>query len=281
MNSNTKKNLFKALTIIVLVFCSLVVVYPIIYVVSAAFSENLYFDATEVVPFATGFSFSRFEYLLAETNFGYWIVNTLIVAVSTSLVTVVTCALAAYVFSRFKFAFKKGMMMAMLILQIFPSFLGMRAIYVIIFRIGGLNQLWGLVLVYVAGNIPYNTWLVKSYLDTIPKSLDEAARIDGANHIKIFFRVILPMAKPIMIFLAITSFTGPWMDWLFPRLVLQEDEKLTLGTGLVKFLNAQYPGASFTTFAAGALLVAVPFTIFFVVSQKTMTTGLGAGAVKE
>ena len=107
----------------------------------------------------------------------------------------------------------------MLILQIFPSFVGMIAIFVIINRIHAYNQLWGLVLVYVAGNIPYNTWLVKSYLDTIPKSLDEAARIDGANHLKIFFRVILPIARPMIIFLAITSFTGPWMDWIFPKMV--------------------------------------------------------------
>ncbi len=170
-------------------------------------------------------------------------------------------------------------MMAMLILQIFPSLMGMIAIYVIINRIHAYDQLWGLVLVYVAGNIPYNTWLVKSYLDTIPKSLDEAARIDGANHLKIFFRVVMPIAKPIISFLALTSFTGPWMDWIFPRLVLGNNDKYTLAVGLITFIDGT--SNKFTLFAAGALTISIPFVIFFIITQKSMVTSLGGAAVKE
>ena len=170
--------------------------------------------------------------------------------------------------------------MALLILQIFPSFVGMIAIYVIINRMGAYNELWGLVLVYVAGNVPYNTWLVKSYLDTIPKSLDEAARIDGANHFTIFAKVVMPIARPIIIFLSITTFTGPWMDWIFPKLVLGDNEKFTLAMGLFTFISDNKRNR-FTTFAAGALLVAIPFVFFFVITQKAQTEGLGAAAVKE
>lgn len=279
MNQKTKNTVFKVVSCIILIICSLTVLYPIVYVVSTAFSPKMTASGSSILPFADGFSTIQFEKLFNETNYLLWFQNTLIIAVCTSILTVICCSLAAYVFSRFKFMFRKGMMMAMLILQIFPSFVGMIAIYVIINRIEAYDQLWGLVLVYVAGNIPYNTWLVKSYLDTIPKSLDEAARIDGANHLKIFFRVILPMARPIIIFLTITSFTGPWMDYIFPKMVLGQEEKYTLAIGLISFIDGTR--IQFTTFAAGALVISVPFVIFFVISQKTMTTGLGAGAVKE
>ena len=257
----------------------MVVLYPIVYVISNAFSPKATAANSNPIPFADGFSTIQFEKLFNETNYLLWFQNTFIIALCTAILTVICCSLAAYVFSRFKFMFKKSMMMAMLILQIFPSFVGMIAIFVIINRIHAYNQLWGLVLVYVAGNIPYNTWLVKSYLDTIPKSLDEAARIDGANHLKIFFRVILPIARPMIIFLAITSFTGPWMDWIFPKMVLGQNEKYTLAIGLISFIDGTRN--QFTLFAAGALVICIPFVIFFIISQKAMTTGLGAAAVKE
>ncbi|MDR1867904.1 MAG: ABC transporter permease subunit [Treponema sp.] len=136
-----------------------------------------------------------------------------------------------------------------------------------------------LVLVYLAGNIPYNTWLVKSYMDTIPASLDEAARIDGANNLRIFFTIILPVAKPILIFLAISSFTGPWMDFIFPKMVLRSSENMTLALGLFNFVTDRKN--EFTNFAAGAVIVSVPFVIFFMITQKMLVTALGSAAVKE
>jgi arabinogalactan oligomer/maltooligosaccharide transport system permease protein len=279
MDAKSKNTLLKVVSCIILTICCLIVLYPIVYVISTAFSPKMTSSGSSIIPFADGFTLKQFDKLFNETNYVLWFKNTLIIAVWTMILTVIVCSLAAYVFSRFKFMFRKGMMMGMLILQIFPSFVSMIAIYVIINRMKAYDQLWGLVLVYVAGNVPYNTWLVKSYLDTIPKSLDEAARIDGANHLKIFFRVILPMAKPIITFLAITSFTGPWMDWIYPKMVLGSEEKYTLAIGLISFIDGTK--IQFTTFAAGALVICIPFVIFFVISQKSMTTGLGAGAVKE
>lgn len=279
MDTKKKNVVFKTISCAILIICSLVVLYPIIYVISTAFSPKMTASGSSILPFADGFSTVQFEKLFNETNYALWFQNTLIVAIGTSIMTVICCSLAAYVFSRFKFLFRKGMMMAMLILQIFPSFVGMFAIYVIVSRMKAYDQLWSLILIYVAGNIPYNTWLVKSYLDTIPKSLDEAARIDGANHLKIFFRVILPMARPMIIFLTITSFTGPWMDYIFPKVILGSEENYTLAIGLISFIDGTK--IQFTTFAAGAFVICIPFIILFVLSQKTMTTGLGAGAVKE
>lgn len=279
MKSSTKKTILSVIVIIFLLLVTFFVLYPLVFVISAAFSPGNTATGLSIVPFSDGFTFEHFTYLFNETNFILWFENTLIIAVCTCILSVIICSLAAYVFSRFRFALKKSMLMSLLILQIFPSFVGMIAIYVIINRMGAYNQLWGLVLVYVAGNVPYNTWLVKSYLDTIPKSLDEAARIDGANHLTIFWRVVMPIAKPIIIFLAITTFTGPWMDWIFPKLVLGDDEKQTLAIGLFSFVTDRKD--QFTTFAAGALLIAIPFVFFFVITQKAQTEGLGAAAVKE
>ena len=169
--------------------------------------------------------------------------------------------------------------MSLLILQIFPSFVGMVAIYVILYRIGGLDTLWGLVLVYTAGNIPYNTWMVKNYMDTISKNLDEAARIDGASHFRVFTTITLPVARPIITFLGITSFTAPWMDYIFPKMVLRSVEKQTLALGLFSFVSDKKN--EFTTFSAGALIVAIPFVIFFLITQKTLITSFGSAAVKE
>ena len=139
--------------------------------------------------------------------------------------------------------------------------------------------MWGLVLVYLAGNIPYNTWLVKSYLDTIPRSLDEAAIIDGASYFTTYLRIIVPVARPILTFLAIASFTAPWMDFIFPKLVLRSANKQTLALGLFSFVTDRKN--EFTTFAAGSLLVAIPFIIFFIASQNLLISSLGASTTKE
>jgi arabinogalactan oligomer/maltooligosaccharide transport system permease protein len=268
-----------AVVILFLTIFSLGVIYPLVYVVSAAFSPGNSIASLNIIPFADGFTTKHFVHLFNNTKYLTWFRNTLIIATSTSALTILVASLGAYVFSRFHFAVKKSMMLTMLILQIFPSFVGMIAIYVILLRIGGLDQLWGLVLVYLAGNIPYNTWMVKSYIDTISKSLDESARIDGANHLTIFWKIILPIAKPIIIFLGISSFTAPWMDFIFPKMVLRSADKQTLALGLFSFVTDKKN--EFTTFAAGSLLVAIPFIIFFIISQKTMVTSFGGAAVKE
>ncbi len=269
----------KTVVTAIFIVISFFVLYPIVYVVSAAFSPGTGIASVNIIPFADGFTAKHFVSLFTGSNYGRWFLNTLLVATGTSAATVVVASLGAYVFSRFRFALKKPMLMSYLILQIFPSFVGMVAIYVILLRIKGLDTLWGLVLVYVAGNIPYNTWLVKNYMDTVSKNLDEAARIDGAGHFRIFATIILPVARPIITFLAIASFTAPWMDYIFPKMVLRSVEKQTLALGLFSFVTDKKN--EFTTFAAGSLLVAIPFIVFFILTQKTMVTSFGGAAVKE
>ncbi len=269
----------KVVIYIMFLLISFFVFYPLVYTVSAAFSPSNNLAGLSIVPFGDGFNLKHFNYLFQKTSYWLWFKNTLIIALWTTLLTVIIASISAYIFSRFKFVFKKGLLVSLLILQIFPSFVGMIAIYVILYRIHGLNTLWGLVLVYTAGNIPYNTWMVKSYMDTVSKSLDEAARIDGASHFRIYSTIILPVTRPIITFLAISSFTGPWMDFIFPKMVLRSEEKMTLALGLFSFVSDKKN--EFTNFAAGSLIIAVPFVIFFLLTQRAMMASMGAAAVKE
>ena len=273
------ETLSQAITYIIFILISFLVFYPLVYTVSGAFSPGNGIAAMNIVPFKDGFTFKHFTYLFTQTQYWLWFSNTLVIALWTTVLTVIISSVSAYVFSRFKFVFKKSLMMSLLILQVFPSFVGMIAIYVIILRLGLFNHLWGLILVYVAGNIPYNTWMVKSYMDTVSKNLDEAARIDGASHFRTYLTIILPVCRPIITFLAITSFTGPWMDFIFPKMILRTPEKQTLALGLFSFVSDKKN--EFTNFAAGSLIIAIPFVVFFLLTQKAMIKSLGGGAVKE
>ncbi|OJN79403.1 sugar ABC transporter permease, partial [Escherichia coli] len=196
------------------------------------------------------------------------------------LISLVVVTMTAYVFSRYRFRGKRNTLMSILVLQMFPAFLSMTAIYILLSKANLIDTYTGLLLVYVTGSLPFMTWLVKGYFDAIPTSLDEAAKIDGAGHLTIFIQIILPLAKPILVFVGLVSFTGPWMDFILPTLVLRSEDKMTLAIGIFSWI-ASNSAENYTLFAAGALLVAVPITLLFVFTQKHITTGLVSGAVKE
>ena len=214
------------------------------------------------------------------TNYKHWYLNTLKVACMNTILTVFICTTAGYIFSRFKFTGRKQIMAGMIVLQMFPSFIGMVATYVILWKFNALNTLWGLVLVYAAGSIPFNSQLMKGYFDTMPKDIAEAAYIDGASPLVAYLRVILPAAKPQIVFLTLTSFTGPWMDYIFPRMILRSDDKKTLAVGLYEMISGR-SNDNFTMFAAGAILVAVPFAILFMAGQKSLLLSLAGTSGKE
>ncbi|MFP1591486.1 ABC transporter permease subunit [Escherichia coli] len=155
----------------------------------------------------------------------------------------------------------------------------MTAIYILLSKANLIDTYTGLLLVYVTGSLPFMTWLVKGYFDAIPTSLDEAAKIDGAGHLTIFIQIILPLAKPILVFVGLVSFTGPWMDFILPMLALRSEDKCPRDWNFQ--LDCFGSAENYTLFAAGALLVAVPITLLFVFTQKHITTGLVSGAVKE
>ncbi len=259
---------------------TLIVLYPIAFAVSGAFNQGKSLASMSILPIPNNPTTDNFTRLFTKTNYLSWYKNSFIVACFNTLFTTVIVLITAYVFSRFRFRFKKLALMSFLILQMFPSVIGMVAIYVILNRFGLTDNLMGLVLVYTAGNIPYNTWLLKGYFDTIPRSIDEAAKVDGAGNFSTFIRIILPNTLPMVAFLGVTSFTQPWMDFILPRYILRSDKNKTLAVGLFEMINGR-SNDNFTQFAAGALLISIPFVIIFALNQKYLIRIMSTGAVKE
>lgn len=276
----TMNTLNAVVVYVVLILTSILILYPLVYVIGSAFSTSSSLQGIGINPLPENPTMAQFKRLFNETNYLIWYKNTLQIATMVCLATVIVTSTAAYVFSRFRFAMRKQLMISFLVFQIFPSFIGMVAIYVLLLRLGGLDTKWGLALVYIAANIPYNTWLVKGYIDNVPKSFDEAARIDGASHFQVYTKIILPISRPIITFLLITSFLGPWMDFIIPKMVLRSDKQFTLALGLFQLIDGKAAN-NYTVFAAGAILIAVPFVIMFLLGQKSLMAVLGSAGVKE
>ena len=258
-----------------LIFMALLVLTPIVWIIGASF--NPMSSLLSATAFPENPTVLHYVKLIKETKFVYWYANTLKIALINMAISVVLTSMTSYVFSRFRFKGKRAGLLSILILQMFPSFMGMMATYNILWQLNLLDTHFGLILTYAAGQVPYNTWLVKGYLSNIP---DEAAKLDGASNLRIFTQIVLPLMKPILIFVALSQFITPWMDFIFPRMILSSPEKKTLAIGLYDMINAN-TNNNFTTFAAGAILVAVPITILYVCLQKYLIQGVTAGANKS
>ncbi len=274
-----------------IIYCELVllvflVLVPIIYTIGTSLSPNTHMPNT-IWPDEV--SFINYEFLftgsrtiggtVVKTHFVQWYLNTLGVATLTMIFAVLFITGTAYVFSRYKFKGKKAGLLSVLILQMFPSFLTLIAIFTLFHTFGLTNNPYALVFIYVSGAIPFNIWLIKGYLSGIPKELDESAMIDGASKIQIFFKIILPLSVPIISFVAVTQFMAPWMDYILPSFLIMEDEKWTLAVGIFKFINDK-AYLNYPAFAAAALLVAVPITTIYIVFQRYLIEGITAGANK-
>lgn len=253
------------------------ILYPVVWVVGSAFNEGTSLASTTAIP--RRWTLDNFKNLFEETEYASWYINTLSVAIVNMIVSVILTGTCGYVFARLKFRGKKFGLLAILILQMFPSFMGMIAIYVLFLNFSLLNQPLALVIIYSAGQIPFNTWLVKGYLRNVPISLDEAAYIDGASKLQTYFKIILPLMFPILTFVAVTQFMAPWFDFILPSFLITSDNKKTLAIGLFEFINGNLNN-NFTMFAAGAVLVAAPIAILYLFLQRFLIEGLSAGANK-
>ena len=262
---------------ILLIVMSFAVLYPVVWIIGSSFNPGSSLASASAIP--KNATLVHYTELLQETEFLNWYKNTLMIAFLNMIASVFLTTSTAYIFARFQFVGKKMGLLSILILQMFPSFMGMIAIYMLFLNFGLLNKPLALVLIYSTGQIPYNTWLVKGYLSGIPKALDEAAMIDGATKVQIFTKVIFPMSTPILTFVAVTQFMAPWFDFILPRLLISSDAKKTLAVGLYEMIAGQ-TNNNFTMFAAGAVLVAVPITILYVFLQKYLIEGVTAGANK-
>jgi len=272
-----REKISKFFTYTILVITAIFVLYPVIWIITGSLNPGDSLFSTSLIP--DSLSLKHYVYLFNETDYLNWYKNTLKIAFWNMILSTFLVVTAAYAFSRFRFPGRKQGLMTMLVLQMFPGFMGMIAIYILLLQLNLLDNHWGLILVYAGGSIPFNAWLVKGYFDGMPRSLEEAAKIDGASNVEIFYKIMMPLSKPILVFVAVTNFIGPWMDFIFARLVLRSSEKKTLAIGLFEMVTGR-GNSEFTTFAAGAVLVAVPITILFFIFQDQLTDGLKAGANK-
>ena len=260
-------------------------IIPILWVISAAFSADPTISSGSLIP--REFTVANFSRLLENPDQPYlrWYVNTMLVALVTALFTVIIAASAAYAFSRFRFKGRKVGLVFLLLIQMFPQFLTLVAIYLIMSQITevfppiGLNSLTGLMVVYLGGAMGINAWLIKGFFDTIPMEIDESAKVDGASHGQIFWGIILPLAAPVLAIVGLLSFIFTLNEFIIASALLQSPENLTLAVGLQQFIDQQY-AENWGPFAAGALLAAVPVVILFIALQKFIVSGLTAGSVK-
>jgi len=259
---------------------------PILYVVSAALNPNGTMSSTSLLPTKVGLD--NFEKLFSDDNvpFAAWFGNSLMIAVPAAFISIFISSLAAYAFSRFRFKGRRPMLLFLLLIQMFPAFLAVVALYLIFGNLGefypvvGLNTKLGLMLVYMGGALGVSTWLMKGFFDTIPKELDEAATIDGASHAQIFFGMILPLAAPIIAISGILAFVGTMNDFVLASLFLTDRPEMTLAVGLKTLTADNSPASYFGIFAAGTLLTSVLTVAVFMSLQRYIVSGLTGGAVK-
>ena len=268
---------FSLLLHLELVVMSLIVIVPIVWIITSSLNEGTGLASATLIP--KKLTLNNYIRLFKETNYTVWFWNTLKVASLNTFVSISVIMLTAWIFSRFKFKGKKAGLMTLLLLSMFPTFLSMTAIYTLFYTLGLLGKPVALVIIYSAGAIPYNTWLVKGYIDGISVSLDEAAYIDGSSHFNTFFKIILPLSTPIITFCAVSQFMFPWMDYILPNMLLSGDKNRTLAVGLFSMISGK-ENSNFTMFAAGAVLIAIPIAIVFMLFQKYLVQGISSGADK-
>ncbi|RLP91645.1 sugar ABC transporter permease [Micromonospora sp. CV4] len=259
--------------------------FPIVFVLSAALNPLGTLSTTELVP-TDGVSLGNFGGLFERTAFGRWFLNSLLIAGVASFASVFLSALAAYAFSRMRFRGRRVGLLALLLIQMFPQFLAIVAIYLIFGTITdlwpaiGFNTPWGLLLLYMGGALGVNTWLMKGFFDTLPRELDESATMDGASHAQVFFRIMLPLVAPILAVTGLLAFIGTINEFLMANVFLTSSDSKTLAVGMYGLLQGNERNNNFGIFAAGTLLTAIPTVLVFQLLQRYIVSGLTAGAVK-
>lgn len=266
--------------------------YPILWVFSIAFSGEQGLTIADVganaslgerwraiLPWPKDLSFANFRAVWAEQPFGRWLWNSAVIAAATTVLGVALSCTAAYAFSRFKFPGQRAGLMSFLVSQMFPGTLMLIPLYIIIVKWLGLGSTWGgLVLVYTMTAIPFCVWMLKGYFDTIPRELEESALIDGASPARVFFQIVLPLAKPAVAVTALFSFMTAWNEFIQAATFMDKEVMYTAPVGLRFFVGGFQQQWGF--FAAGAIITAIPVVILFMFLQRYLVSGLTAGAVK-
>ena len=267
---------------ILLTVLGIVWVLPIIYLVYTAFRVTPDTGIiNKLIPDGLTLGVSNFKRLFTDTMFPLWLKNTLIVSVSSCVITTAFILMVSYALSRLRFRLRKPIMNVLLVLGMFPGFMSMIAVYFILKAMGLTNSLLALILVY-SGSAGLSYYICKGFFDTLPRAMEEAAFLDGANQPTIFFKITLPLAKPVVVYTVLTSFISPWCDFIFVNTIINNREKFTVALGLFKLINEEKSSfnANFTVFCAGACVVGGIIVTLFMSMQRYYVEGVTSGAVK-
>jgi arabinogalactan oligomer/maltooligosaccharide transport system permease protein len=280
-NMKTRERFGNGVIYAILSFLSFIWLIPIAWLILVSFraEPGAY---TEYI-FPKSYTLDNYIKLFTDTklfNYPRWFMNTLIVAIVTCIVSTIIVLLTSYALSRLRFKLRKPIMNVALVLGMFPGFMSMIAVYHILKAFNLTQSLFALVLVY-SGGAALGYYISKGFFDTIPKSIDESAMLDGASKNTIFWKITLPLSKPIVVYTILTSFIAPWMDFIFVSVIMKDNyENYTVALGLFQMLSRENIYQYFTRFAAGAVLIAIPITLLFIYMQKYYISGITGGSVK-
>ena len=287
----TKRRITNAACYVLLTVLSIIWVLPILFVILTSFREEGGTYTSYIIP--KGFTLRNYTELVRGVNsqitggtqidFTRWFLNTLVIAIFSTLLSAFFVLCVSYVMSRLRFKMRKNFLNIAMILGMFPGFMSMIAVYYILKGLGlletGVLKQISLILVY-SGGAGLGFYMAKGFFDTIPRSIDEAAYIDGATKWDTFIRVTIPLSKPIITYTLLTSFMGPWVDYIFAKVIMGNDTKYyTIAIGLWTMLEKEYEKYYYTQFYAGCVLISIPIAIVFLLSQRCYVEGV-AGAVK-
>jgi len=264
----------------ILILMAIIIIYPLLWTVGASFNPGNSLVSNSIIP--KNPTLDHYKELFAgkeSLQYVHWYLNSLKISIFTMIGSVVSVSFTAYAFSRFRFKGRKNALTLFLLLQMIPQFSALIALFVLAQLLHMMNSHWLLILLYIGGTIPMNTYLMKGYMDSIPMDLDESAKIDGASNTRIFLQIIMPLSRPMLAVVAMNGFTGPLGDFVMSSTILRTPESYTLPIGLYNLVN-EVMGASYTTFAAGAILISIPIAIAFLMLQKHFVSGLTAGGTK-
>lgn len=264
---------------LVIIFYS---VFPLVYVLSASLSDAGTLSSSRAM--FSDISFSNYA-ALSDTSYWTWVGNTLIVGLSSAFGAVVMGAAAAFAFSRFRFQGRRAGLTSLLIIQMFPQTVAFISVFLLLTALGevtpmlGINSKIALICVYLGGALGANTFLMYGFFNSIPKEIDEAAKIDGATHSQIYWRIIMPLVTPVLAVVGLLAFISAFGDFILAKIVLVSEDQWTLAVGMYQWVSNQLT-SNWGLFAAGAVIAAIPVLILFLSLQRYIVGGLSAGSVK-
>ncbi len=253
-----------------------ITMFPVVAVVSASLADGEVFIQKSVFP--ENFTFNNYVSVIKDTDFLEWMKNSLIVCTTVACIQLALAVPASYAFSKLKFIGRRNGLMSLMLLQIFPTTMALPAILGIVYRFGGMDKLWVLILIISGGNA-YNIWLLKGFMDGIPKELSEAALVDGASTWQVFTRIILPLTRNMLIVIFLFSFIAPYSEFIYSAALIKDPSALTLPLGMELFIKDKF-STNWSSYSAAAIMSSLPIVMMFMASQKYIAKGLTAGSVK-